>query len=314
MSAASAAAESAGAAGRAVQGGHRLVVEAVEDLTPGMRRVVFGGPGVASYLAAGPHVPNIKLYFPAPGAELDLPEKVDGRWSFEPGQRERVRTYTVRRLDRDASRLAVDFVRHGDEGLASAWAERAVPGAELGALGGGGLVVRDGAWVLLAGDETALPAIGSTLERFAAERPEQRGLALIEVAGPEEEQDLTAPDGFEVRWLHRRPGGAAAPASSRPPVPAGTTKLLQEALAAVELPAAELAAGQVRIWVSAESAVVRFARAHLKRLGFDRRHQLIIGYWHRGMTETGYTRSTDHDRERGELADVLPGQEHAHAH
>ncbi|CEA09308.1 Vibriobactin utilization protein ViuB [Arthrobacter saudimassiliensis] len=302
-----------GVRSRSAQGVHRLVVESVEDLTPGMRRVVFAGPGVASYVAAGPHVPNIKLYFPVPGAELDLPVKGDGRWSFAPGQRERVRTYTVRTLDRDASRLAVDFVRHGDEGLASAWAERAAPGAELGALGGGGLVVRDGGWVLLAGDETALPAIGSTLERFSAERPEQRGLALIEVAGPEEEQDLAAPDGFEVRWLHRRARAGEA-TSSGPAAPAGTTTLLQEALAAVELPAAELAAGQVRIWVSAESAVVRFARAHLKRLGFDRRHQLIIGYWHRGMTETGYTRSTDHDRERGELADVLPGQEHAHAH
>ena len=293
---------------------HQLLVESVQDLTPGMRRVVFAGAGVASYVAAGPHVPNIKLFFPEPGRPRDLPTKVDGRWSFAPGQRERVRTYTVRHLDRAASRLAVDFVRHGDEGLASAWAERAAPGSELAALGGGGLVVRDGAWVLLAGDETALPAIGATLERFAAERPEQRGLALIEVAGPEDEQDLTAPAGVEIRWLHRRPAGAAAPVCTGSEASAGTTTLLPDALAAVELPAADLAAGQVRIWVSAESAVVRFARSHLKERGFDRRQQLIIGYWHRGMSETGYTRSTDHDRERGELADVLPGQEHAHAH
>lgn len=279
--------------------GHILTVERVEDVTPRMRRVHFGGPGVAGYVNAGAHLPNVKLYFPVPGQPLDLPERGERGWVWKPGQRERVRTYTVRSLADDASAMSVDFVRHSGISVAASWAESAAPGDQIAALAGGGVVVGEADWVLLAGDETALPAIAGTLERFG---PQQRGLALIEVAGPEEEQDLAAPQGVELRWLHRR---GAAP---------GTTTLLSDALAAVEFPAAELAAGQVEVWVSAESAVVRFARSHLKECGFPRRQQLIIGYWNRGIDEVTYGRATDHDRVDGELDTVLPGQAEPRRH
>ncbi|MCC3282869.1 siderophore-interacting protein [Arthrobacter caoxuetaonis] len=279
--------------------GHVLTVERVEDVTPRMRRVHFGGPGVAGYVNAGAHLPNVKLYFPVPGQPLDLPERGERGWVWKPGQRERVRTYTVRSLADDASTMSVDFVRHSGTSVAASWAESAAPGDQIAALAGGGVVVGEADWVLLAGDETALPAIAGTLERFG---PQQRGLALIEVAGPEEEQDLAAPQGVELRWLHRR---GAAP---------GTTTLLSDALAAVEFPAAELAAGQVEVWVSAESAVVRFARSHLKERAFPRRQQLIIGYWNRGIDEVTYGRATDHDRVDGELDTVLPGQAEPRRH
>ena len=283
--------------------GHLLTVEHVEDITPLMRRVHFGGSGVAGYVNAGPHLPNVKLYFPVPGRPLDLPNRGEHGWAWEPGQRERVRTYTVRSLAGDAASMTVDFVRHSGPSVAASWAESAVPGDQIAALAGGGAVVGDAEWVLLAGDETALPAIAGTLERFG---PDQRGLVLIEVASVEEEQDLPAPNGIEVRWLHRN---GAAP---------GTTTLLPDALAGVEFPAAELASGQVAVWVSAESAVVRFARRSLKERRFPRRQQLIIGYWNRGVDEVTYGRATDHDRVDGELDTVLPGQDHArrqaHAH
>ncbi|MBD7994550.1 siderophore-interacting protein [Arthrobacter sp. Sa2CUA1] len=279
--------------------GHILTVERVEDVTPLMRRVHFGGPGVAGYVNAGAHIPNVKLYFPVPGEPLDLPGRGERGWEWKPGQRERVRTYTVRSLAADASSLSVDFVRHAGTSVAASWAENAVRGDEIAALAGGGVVVGEAAWVLLAGDETALPAIGGTIERFG---PQQRGLALIEVAGPAEEQELHAPAGVEVRWLHRN---GAQP---------GSTMLLQEALAAARFPAAELAAGEVQVWVSAESAVVRFARSWLKSLGFPRKQQLIIGYWNRGVNEVSYGRATDHDRVEGELETILPGQEEDHHH
>lgn len=279
--------------------GHVLRVDRVEDVTPLMRRVHFGGPGVAGYVNAGAHIPNVKLYFPVPGEPLDLPERGECGWEWKPGQRDRVRTYTVRSLAPDASALSVDFVRHSGASVAAAWAETAAPGDEIAALAGGGVVVGEAAWVLLAGDETALPAIAGTIERFG---PQQRGVVLIEVAGPAEEQVLDAPAGVDVRWLHR---DGAQP---------GSTTLLQEALASVELPAAELAAGSVEVWVSAESAVVRFARSHLKSRGFPRKQQLIIGYWNRGIDEVAYGRETDHDRVEGELETILPGQEEHHHH
>lgn len=282
--------------------GHELVVHSVEDITPGMRRVNFSGDSVRSYMAAGPYIPNIKLYFPVPGQKLDLPRRTEQGILWEGAQRSRVRTYTVRSADPEKATLAVDFVRHGDAGIASSWAEQAAPGSVLGAFGGGGLVAAASDWVLLASDETALPAIASTLERFG---DRQRGLALIEISDAGERQELAIPAGFEVRWLERK--GA----------PAGTTTLLTDALAEVRYPAKDWAGGTVRVWVSAESAVVRFARKHLRALGMDRKHHLIIGYWHRGMNESSYASDSDHDRVKGELVVELAGQEFerfSHAH
>ena len=110
-----------------------------------------------------------------------------------------LRSYTARRQDPAAGEVEIDFVLHGD-GPAAAWAAAAAPGALLGVAGGGSLGERPAAQVLLAGDETALPAITRIL---GAAAPGTRGLALIEVADAAEEQPLPAPDGVDVRWLHR---------------------------------------------------------------------------------------------------------------
>ncbi len=266
----------------------------VVDVTPRMRRVTFAGPEVAAFLTVtGP--PNIKLYFPDADGRLDLPAREHHRYVWAPGQRERVRTYTMRRADAQAGELDVDFVRHGDEGLASAWAERARPGDRLGLLAGGGLVPGVCDWIVLVADETGLPAVGWILEGLPATT---RGLAIVEVADAGEEQDLVRPPGVEVRWLHR--DGALA----------GSTRMLQDAVLALDLPPQDVvvAGGTARIWVAAESAVVRELRRHLREAGFDRRQQLIIGYWHHGITEVGYGKESDHDRVEGEL-EVEPGDE-----
>lgn len=113
-----------------------IVVEKVSDVTRSMRRIRFAGPAVAGYLSR-PRVPNVKLFFPD-GPVLDLPKFGErGRYAYAPGQRERVRTYTVRAYSVEESWMDVDFVRHG-AGLASSWAESARPGDVIGAVGGGG--------------------------------------------------------------------------------------------------------------------------------------------------------------------------------
>jgi NADPH-dependent ferric siderophore reductase len=119
-------------------------------------------------------------------------------------------------------------------------------------------------WLLLAADETALPAVARIL---AAADPATRGTALLEVAGPAEEQPLPAPRGVEVRWLHR---GDAEP---------GTLPLLADAVAALDPPAGQ----DVFAWVAAESAAVRAVRADLRgRWGLGRAQHHAIGYWRRG--------------------------------
>ena len=124
------------------------------------------------------------------------------------------------------------------ENPAAAWATAAVPGAPLGVAGGASLGERPAGYLLLAGDETALPAISRILAEAA---PTTVGTALLEVAGPAEEQPLDAPAGMTVRWLHR---GDVSP---------GESALLADAVAAIDRPAGD----DLFAWVGAESATVR---------------------------------------------------------
>ena len=134
----------------------------------------------------------------------------------------RARTYTVRAFDPAAGELTIDFVHHGDVGLAGPWAAAARPGDPLLLLGPGGAYAPDAAadWHLLVGDESALPAIGAALERVPAGVPVH---ALVEVDGPADELELTSPGRLDLRWCHRDAGrsGQLVDALAALPFPAG---------------------------------------------------------------------------------------------
>jgi NADPH-dependent ferric siderophore reductase len=239
-----------------------LTVGAVADVTPTVRRVVLSG-SAGAVAAAGP---TVSLLVPRVGDPAPRWPRVakDGRIVWPEGAHGvSLRSYTARRQDAVAGEVEIDFVLHGD-GPAAAWAAAAAPGAVLGVAGGGSLGDRPVGWLLLAGDETAIPAISRIL---AAAAPTTRGTALLEVTGPDEEQPLTAPAGVAVRWLHR---GATAP---------GESPLLAEAVAALDRPQGD----DVFAWVAAESAAVRTIRADLRaRWGLGRAQHHAIGYWRRG--------------------------------
>ncbi|QHC22042.1 siderophore-interacting protein [Streptomyces sp. GS7] len=249
---------------------HRAQVRRTERLSPHMLRVVLGGEGLAAF-AAGEYTDHyIKLVFPLP--HIRYPEPFDmGRIRAElpRNQWPRTRTYTVRSWDPAACELAVDFVVHGDTGLAGPWAMAARPGDEIGFLGPGGAYAPDGAadWHLLAGDESALPAIAAALAGMPADAAVH---AFIEVAGPEEQQELTAPAGAEITWLHR---GAA---------PVG-----RELVAAVR--ALEFPAGRVQAFVHGEAGFVKELRRLLRvEHGVPREDLSISGYWRTGQDEDGW--------------------------
>lgn len=270
----------------------------VEDLNPHMRRVTFGGPQVAAYIATG-QIPNIKILLPADDGTYGVPELDDP--SLEavteirtlPELHSRVRTYTVRRFDAQESTLAIDFVMHGDEGLASAWAARAEPGTTLGIAGGGGRTISPAQDYLICGDETALPAIGNILENL----PESAsGTAYIEICDDSARQDLTAPAGVDIRWLSRE--GAEA----------GTVSLLADAAAAHPVSEATFA------WAGAESAQVLAIRKDLRKRGLARRSMLVIGYWRLGLNENGYAKKSNHDRDEREYGSHDHAHDHDHDH
>ncbi len=234
-------------------------------LTPHVVRVVLGGEGLADF---EPEYTDsyVKLLFPPPGAPYAIPFDADDVRARLPREQWPVaRTYTVRSWDAVAGELTIDFVVHGDKGVAGPWALAARPGDTLHVLGPGGAYrpAADAGWHLMAGDETALPAIAAALEALPTGA---RAEVFVEVAGPEEEQDLAVGPGVRVTWVHR----GAAP---------GT------ALVAAVL-AADLPDGDVHVFVHGEAGAVRELRRFVRAgLGAPRERMSVSGYWRLGSTE-----------------------------
>ncbi|WP_037914396.1 siderophore-interacting protein [Actinacidiphila yeochonensis] len=251
----------------------RATVARTERLTPHMVRVVLTVDPEPPLEAGGFSDHYVKLLFPAPGERLPDPLDLEALRAELPRERwPRTRTYTVRSWDPGTRELALDFVVHGDEGLAGPWAAGAQPGEVLHFMGPGGGYLPDPAadWHLLAGDESALPAIAASVERLPAGA---RAVVLVEVPGPEEEQKLSGPAGTEVVWLHRgdRAVGAA----------------LVEAVAALEFPP-----GRVHAFVHGEATFVRELRRQFRmERGVPREDLSISGYWRLGRDEDGWQSS-----------------------
>lgn len=244
-------------------------VRRTEQLTPGMTRVVLGGPGLDDFSAGEFTDHYVKIQFPLKG--VDYPEPFDLQRIREELPREQwpvTRTYTVRRWDADRRELWLDFVVHGSEGIAGPWAVNAKPGDLLHFAGPGGAYAPapDADWHLLAGDESALPAIAAALERL----PEgARARALIEVAGPEEEQPLDSAGDVELTWLHR--GGTRV------------GERLIEAVRGLDL------SGDVHAFVHGEAHFVKELRTLLrKERGLPKERASISGYWRLGHNEDAW--------------------------
>jgi NADPH-dependent ferric siderophore reductase len=234
-------------------------------VTPHVVRVVLGGEGLAGF-APGHTDSYVKLLFPPAGAPYAAPFDLDDVQARLPREQwPATRTYTVRAWDAAAGELTIDFVVHGDEGVAGPWALAARPGDTLQMFGPGGAYspAGDAGWHLMAGDETALPAIAAALEALPADA---RAEVFVEVAGPEEEQDLAVGPGVRVTWVHR----GAAPGV---------------ALVAAVL-SAELPEGDVDVFVHGEAGAVRALRRFVRTgLGAPRERLSVSGYWRLGSTE-----------------------------
>jgi NADPH-dependent ferric siderophore reductase len=228
-------------------------------LTPRMIRVTIRSEAFGATWPIEQPGEIITLLFAQPGEEVVPP--LDG-WTFPPGVEQEWRNYTVRRHDPVAGEIEVDVVLHDPRGPACTWAEAAPIGGDVGYAGPRvDYAPRDGAtWLLLCGDETALPAIAAILEQPPAA---ERILAVIEVADPAEEQPLFLPAGAEVQWVHR--GDAAA----------ATTTHLADALRELPLPD-----GTGQAWGAAESKVARQLREVLRdERGMERKLASAKGYW-----------------------------------
>ncbi|MET8978613.1 siderophore-interacting protein [Streptomyces sp. NPDC004539] len=250
---------------------HSARVVRTERLTPHMQRVVLGGEGLAEFSAGTCTDHYVKMLFSPDGTEY--PEPFDLERLREELPREQwpvTRTYTVRHWDAEHRELTLDFVLHGDEGLAGPWAMRVQPGETVRFMGPGGAYAPapDADWHLLVGDESALPAIAATLESLPAGAVAH---AFVEIAGPEEEQKIDSD--VDVTWLHRgeRPVG----------------ELLVEAVRALDWPE-----GRVHAFVHGEAHFVKELRQLLRvERQLAREDLSISGYWRLGHDEDGWQAS-----------------------
>ena len=293
-------------------------VARLRQLSPSFLRVTVTGADLGD---CAPHGPDqrIKLLLPLAGRGVrDRPTGPDwyAEWRALPEERRNpIRTYTVRAGRPEAREIDVDVVLHGATGPASAWAEQAAVGDELALVGpnalfpgpAGGFEWRppaDASWLLVAGDETAVPAICAIVESLPAGR---RARVLLEVPTAADVLRLDTPPGVEVTWLPRRVDTAATPAPHGARLTEAVVRAVQDlagqarsarrpALDDVDVDAGILwevptersrATSGPYAWLAGEAGTVKGLRRHLvQEVGLDRGSVAFMGYWRQGRPGT----------------------------
>ena len=269
----------------------RLVtVRRVEQVSPRMIGVTLCGADLESLAAESPAA-SVRLLLPSPGAlsrgglsrgapsrapssgaaspgagALVMPTWNGNEFLLPDGQRPIIRTFTPRRVGTDTEThtdtLDLEIVIHGN-GVASQWAETAQFGdpAAVSGPGRGYAIDRDAPAFLLAGDESAIPAISQLLECLPAATPVQ---VHIEVAHSDGRLALPDHPGSTVQWHDLPPDGTAGDA------------LVVAICSCQVLPG-------TRVWTAGEAAAVQRIRRHLfEDRGLPRSHATIRGYWKHG--------------------------------
>jgi NADPH-dependent ferric siderophore reductase len=234
-------------------------------LTPGLVRITLGGPGFAEFPDRPETDKYAKLFFVPAGSALQPPYDLAAlRDTLAFDQLPSTRTYTIRSVDAAAQTLDIDFVTHGDTGLAGPWAAAAVAGDRLtmSSPGGGYLPAADVDHHVLIGDESALPAISSALEAMPARIPVS---VVLEVRSPEHRIELPATPA-SVQWVdedHDEPG-----------------RRLVDAVTAMEWPG-----GRVQVFAHGERGAMKALRPLLIERGVARSDLSLSAYWAFGRTE-----------------------------
>jgi NADPH-dependent ferric siderophore reductase len=277
-------------------------VAALQRLSPSFLRVTFTGEELNTFADNG-FDQRIKVIVPLPGAGVThLPTGADwhARWRELPEhERNPIRTYTVRHVRQSLSEVDIDFVMHeGGTGPAARWMESATVGDKMALLGPnarhdgehGGIdfhAPAAGSAILLAGDETAVPAVAGILQRLSADA---QGEAVLEVPHTEDFLPIGAPPGVAVTWLARegQPHGSllvpAVRASAARVLPRGSGEQVED----VDVDEQILweVDNTSRVWVAGEAAMVRALRHLLvTEHGVDRRSAAFLGYWRAGRAE-----------------------------
>lgn len=232
---------------------HTTVV-GTNPLTPHMIRVTLGGDDLAGFHIDEPAA-SVRILLPS-GDDLVIPTWTGNEFLLPGGERPTIRTFTPRHFRPDERELDVDIVVHGS-GAASDWATKARPGdpAAISGPGRGYRIDPTATAYVLAGDETAIPAICQLLEVL----PGVPITVHVEVAHDDARLDLhrTVTELWHTLVAGSPPGATLLPAIRSTELPTGA-----------------------RIWAAGEAAAMQHIRKHL----FDERdvprsHATVRGYW-----------------------------------
>lgn len=178
-----------------------------------------------------------------------------------------VRTYTLRRFDKDAAEVHVDFLMFGEPGPGGTWAKHAEIGDKIGFAGPGPATLPDpeADWFLIGGDMAALPAAGAILERLPKDA---KGYAIFDVLSEEDIQDIDAPEGMNFTWR----------------IDPDPNTFAQGFVDAIE--STPWLPGSPAVWIAGEGGAMRAVRRIMKKERTVERSRLYVSaYWEIGMNE-----------------------------
>lgn len=255
-----------------------MEVTGARRLTPNMIRVTLSAPE-AAVIPTGIAGGHCKIMVPAPGqSRREFAER------FANGPKPVTRTYTIRHARPEACEIDIDFVAHGDDGPASAWAALAKPGDFLGFAGPGlpKLTEFDGDFYLFAADMSAIPVVAAALEALPSDA---KGLAVFEVIAPADRQEIDAPKGVSQHWLIQDD-----------PHVSSTAQI--ELIKSMPWPR-----GRIKTVIAGETGVVRALRLFLRgQMALNRHDVYASGYWRIGLAEDEHQQVKRSEAEADEAA------------
>jgi NADPH-dependent ferric siderophore reductase len=247
----------------------RASVAAVRHVVPSIVRITLEGPELDGFVSPGP-ADHVKVFFPDPETGALLLPDVRPEGLSRPAEAGTIISRDYTPMPGADGTLDLDFVLHGDEGPASAWATRAAVGDVLGIGGprGSRLAPADIGRLLIVADETALPAT----RRWRDAVPASIDVTALLSVADDEVTDYFEGDGrIDAEWLVRGMDDLEGALRSLGPIDDDTFVFL---------------AGEA-------TALVPLRRYLRHELGLPREQVSASGYWKRGIVNRDHHEPLD---------------------